>query len=51
MHKIPKYFRKPNTQEDEYVLSSTKQILIPEELDKIKNKIKIEILTTEIRIK
>jgi len=43
MHKIPNFFRKPKTQEGDSVVSPTKQILTPEELEKLKNKIKTEI--------
>jgi septum formation topological specificity factor MinE len=50
MHKIPKFFRRAKTQEGDSVVSSTKQILSPEELEKLKNKIKTEISTAEIRI-
>jgi hypothetical protein len=50
MHKIPNFFRKPKTQENDSVVSPTKQILTPEELEKLKNKIKTEISTAEIRI-
>jgi hypothetical protein len=50
MHKIPNFFRKPKTQEGDSVVSPTKQILTPEELEKLKNKIKTEISTAEIRI-
>ena len=50
MHKIPKFFRKAKTQEGDSVVSPTKQILSPEELEKLKNKIKTEISTAEIRI-
>jgi hypothetical protein len=39
MHKIPKFFRKAKTQEGDSVVSPTKQILSPEELEKLKNKI------------
>jgi len=50
MHKIPNFFRKAKTQEGDSVVSPTKQILTPEELEKLKNKIKTEISTAEIRI-
>jgi septum formation topological specificity factor MinE len=50
MHKIPKFFRRAKTQEGDSVVSSTKQILSPEELEKLKNKIKTEISRAEIRI-
>ena len=50
MHKIPKFFRKAKTQEGDSVVSPTKQILSTEELEKLKNKIKTEISTAEIRI-
>jgi hypothetical protein len=36
MHKIPNFFRKAKTQEGDSVVSPTKQILTPEELEKLK---------------
>jgi hypothetical protein len=50
MHKIPNFFRKSKTQEGDSVVSPTKQILTPVELEKLKTKIKTEISTAEIRI-
>ena len=50
MHNIPKFFLKPRTQKGDAVVSPTKQILTPEELDKLKNKIKTEVSTAEIKI-
>jgi hypothetical protein len=50
MHKISNFSRKAKTQEGDSVVSPTKQILTPEELEKLKNKIKTEISTAETRI-
>ena len=51
MNKIPSFFRKPKTQTGEAIQSPTKQVLTPAELDKLKNKIRTEIATAELRIK
>ena len=50
MNKIPNFFRKRKTQAGEEVQSPTKDILTPAELDKLKNKIRQEISTAELRI-
>ena len=50
MNKIPNFFRKRKTQAGEEVQSPTKDILTPAELDKLKNKIRQEIATAELRI-
>ena len=50
MNKIPRFFRKRKTETGEEVQSPTKDILTPAELDKLKNKIRQEIATAELRI-
>ena len=50
MNRIPKFFRKRKTQAGEELQSPTKDILTPAELDKLKNKIRQEISTAELRI-
>ena len=50
MNKIPKFFRKRKTETGQEVQSPTKDILTPAELDKLKNKIRQEIATAELRI-
>jgi hypothetical protein len=50
MNRIPKFFRKRKTKAGEEVQSPTKDILTPAELEKLKNKIRQEITSAELRI-
>ena len=50
MNKICRFFRKPKKQAGEEIQSPRKDILTPAELEKLKNKIRQEIASAELRI-
>ena len=50
MNKICRFFRKPKKQAGEEIQSQRKDILTPAELEKLKNKIRQEIASAELRV-